>query len=110
MTTFDFESHLARQFSWSAKTFGPPRGVLGVIDHIRQELGEIEQAPNDVEEWIDVVILALDGAFRSGATPGEVIAMLEYKQAKNEKRVWPDWRTAEPGKAINHVKGEGLPN
>lgn len=31
---------------------------------------------------------------------------LEAKQTKNEGRQWPDWRTAQPGKAIEHVRDE----
>ncbi|MGH6882853.1 MAG: dATP/dGTP pyrophosphohydrolase domain-containing protein [Hypericibacter sp.] len=26
------------------------------------------------------------------------------KQAVNEQRSWPDWRTADPDKAIEHVR------
>lgn len=101
---FDFREHLQRQREWSERTFGPGDRAAGVIDHIRKELTEIEENPTDLEEWIDVVILALDGAWRSGASPDEIIAHLVAKHAKNEKRTWPDWRTAEPGKAIEHVK------
>jgi len=100
--TFDFKAHLQRQRRWSEKTFGPGDRVKGVIDHIRKELSEIEKAPSDLEEWIDVVILALDGAWRSGASPEQIIAQLQAKQAKNEKRQWPDWRTSSPDKAIEH--------
>ena len=108
-TAFDFKAHLARQAAWSLKTFGPGDRAQGVVDHIRKELREIEQAPGDLEEWIDVVILALDGAWRSGATPDQIIAAIAAKQAKNEKRKWPDWRTADPSKAIEHVKEGGTP-
>lgn len=99
---FDFETHLARQADWSGKTFGPGARTEGVIDHIRSELDEIAAAPTDLSEWIDVAILALDGAWRSGATPQQIIAALQAKQLKNESRVWPDWRTVEPGKRIEH--------
>ena len=102
---FDFEAHLKKQSEWSAKTFGPGDGYApGCIDHIRKELLEIEANPTDIEEWIDVVILALDGAWRVGYSPQEIINALVAKQAKNERRKWPDWRTAEPGKAIEHIK------
>jgi hypothetical protein len=99
---FDFASHLQRQRDWSGKTFGPGSRAQGVVDHIRKELLEIEVDPGDLKEWIDVVILALDGAWRSGAQPQEIIAALVAKQTKNEGRVWPDWRTADPNKAIEH--------
>lgn len=99
---FDFRAHLQRQREWSEKTFGPGPRVAGVIDHIRKELREIEAAPDDLSEWIDVATLALDGAWRSGATPDQIIAQIVAKQTKNEGRVWPDWRTAPPDKAIEH--------
>ena len=101
---FNFREHLTHQREWSEKTFGPGDRAKGVVEHIRKELREIESQPNDLEEWIDVVILALDGAWRSGGTPDEIIGTLVGKQAKNEKREWPDWRTFTEGQAIEHVK------
>lgn len=101
---FCFFDHLERQAAWSKKTFGPGERTLGIVDHIEKELREIKAAPDDLEEWIDVVILALDGAWRIGATPLQIIDMLEYKQRKNESRNWPDWKEAEPGKAIEHIR------
>jgi len=103
---FDFTSHLSRQAEWSARTFGPGSRAAGVVDHIRKELTEIEADPGDLKEWIDVVILALDGAWRSGATPAEIVAALAAKQQKNEGRSWPDWRTADPSKAIEHDRSK----
>jgi hypothetical protein len=104
--SFDFVAHLHRQRVFSERTFGPGERTQGVIDHIRKELCEIEQSPDDIEEWIDVVILALDGAWRAGYTPTQIVNALVQKQEKNEGRKWPDWRTAEFGKAIEHVRGE----
>lgn len=101
---FDFSAHLARQRAWSEVTFGPGPRTKGVIDHIRKELSEIEADPSDIEEWIDVVILALDGAWRAGFTPLQIIAALEAKQTRNESRDWPDWRTASPDHAIEHLR------
>jgi hypothetical protein len=99
---FNFATHLCRQRDWSVKTFGPGSRAQGVVDHIRKELCEIEADPGDLKEWIDVVILALDGAWRSGAQPHEIIEALVAKQIKNEGRTWPNWRTADPNKAIEH--------
>jgi len=99
---FDLEKHLERQRVFSLKTFGPYTRSAGVIDHIRKELLEIEADPSDLSEWIDVVILALDGALRAGYDPGEIVSALVAKQAKNEARKWPDWRTLPSDKAIEH--------
>ena len=101
---FNFRQHLIRQRDFSLKTFGPGERSQGVVDHIRKELDEIEAAPFDLTEWIDVVILALDGAWRAGYSPYEIINALVAKQEKNESRKWPDWRTAAPGKAIEHIE------
>lgn len=99
---FDFVAHLARQAAWSKETFGPGPRTEGVSDHIRKELLEIAADPTDLAEWIDVVILALDGAWRCGGSPEQIIAGIVAKQTKNEGRNWPDWRTADPTKAIEH--------
>lgn len=85
-----------------------PDLAAGVVDHIRRELKEIEAAPTDLSEWVDVVILALDGAWRSGATPAQITAAIVAKQAKNEGRTWPDWRTADPDKAIEHDRSKDV--
>ena len=103
---FDMVAHLYRQQNWSEQTFGPGYRTQGVIDHIRKELIEIEADPSDISEWIDVVILALDGAWRVGATPEKIVAALVAKQVKNESRKWPDWRTADPNKAIEHDRSD----
>ncbi|CAB3920115.1 dATP/dGTP pyrophosphohydrolase domain-containing protein [Achromobacter ruhlandii] len=101
---FDFVTHLARQAEFSARTFGPGARVAGVCDHIRKELIEVETSGGDLKEWVDVIILGLDGAWRSGATPKQIIAAIVAKQAKNEARTWPDWRTVDPNKAIEHQR------
>lgn len=101
---FNLRSHLQRQIAWSAKTFGPGMRTDGVIDHIRKELVEIEADPADLSEWIDVVILALDGAWRAGYWPDQIITALVAKQTKNEGRDWPDWREMPTDKAIEHKK------
>ena len=101
---FDLLAHLQRQREWSGQTFGPGARTAGVIDHIRKELREIEADPADISEWIDVTILALDGAWRAGYQPQDIIDALVAKQTKNEGRVWPDWRTAPVDQAIEHER------
>lgn len=101
---FSFRDHLARQAEWSRNTFGPARRVRGICQHIRKEADEVEQSDGDLSEWIDVVILGLDGCWRSGASPDEIIEALVAKQARNEARVWPDWRGKGEDEAIEHVR------
>jgi hypothetical protein len=80
-----------------------------VVQHIRKELTEIEAQPTDLSEWIDVAILALDGAWRAGHSPEDIIAALVAKQAKNEARVWPDWRERSEDVAIEHDRTSEAP-
>lgn len=103
-TSFDLVGHLYRQIKFSHRTFGPGARLAGVCDHIRKELDELEDSGGALSEWIDVIILAFDGAWRSGATPQAVIDALRAKQAVNEGRRWPDWRNPDPAKAIEHVR------
>jgi Protein of unknown function (DUF550) len=105
--TMDLIKHLDRQREFSARTFGPGERRDGVLDHIAKEIEEVREA-GALEEWVDLILLALDGAWRSGATSQEIADAIEAKQAKNENRSWPDWRTAEPGKAIEHHR-DGTP-
>lgn len=98
----DFAALLQRQMDWSSATFGPGPRSAGNIDHIRRELREIEAAPADLEEWIDVAMLAIDGAMREGHSPEAVLRGYAEKLEKNFARSWPDWRTADPTKAIEH--------
>lgn len=94
--------HLNRQREWSKKTFGPGSRTLGVLDHITKELDEIRADPTDLNEWVDVIILAFDGAWRAGWEPEDIIIAIKEKQYKNEQRVWPDWREASENEAIEH--------
>lgn len=96
--------HIARQREFSLRTFGPGPRTEGCLDHIAKELDEIRKAPTDLSEWADVIILALDGAQRTGADPQAIIDAVIAKQKRNEQRDWPDWRTQDPDRAIEHTK------
>lgn len=101
---FDLVAHLRRQIAFSLRTFGPGYDAKRVVAHIRSELKEVLAAPKDIEEWADVILLAFDGAWRTGATPEQIVAAVEAKQTKNESRQWPDWRTQSQGQPIKHIK------
>lgn len=127
----DIIAHLTRQAVFSRATFGPGARTNGVLDHMEKEIAEVRKElnkphPNGLideksnlegvaKEQVDLVILALDGLIRSiwaiypTAIADNIAAiawsMVIAKQAKNELRDWPDWRTADPNKAIEHVRG-----
>lgn len=101
----EFTDVLADQAEFSRETFGPGMRTGGVIAHIKSELEEIEEDPADLTEWIDVVILGLDGARRCGDhSPEEIYAALLDKMEKNRNRTWPDWRLSSEDEPIGHVK------
>jgi len=108
--TYDLIQHLKRQRAFTRATFGPGSRQKGVCDHIRKELVEVEDAAHPETEWVDVVLLGLDGLWRAleaaGIEPHKVpsvaAGMIEAKQSANERRDWPDWRTQPVDKAIEH--------
>lgn len=101
---FDLVAHLERQRLFSEQTFGPGMRTKGVSDHIKKELLEIEAEPRELGEWVDVILLALDGAWRAGHSAEAIATAIALKQSRNELRKWPDWRTASPDKAIEHIR------
>jgi hypothetical protein len=102
-----FDDYVRRHLEWGHTTFGTPadgRGPLGPLDHLHKELSEIAEDPTDLWEWTDAIILSIDGFLRAGGKPTMVLPMLFAKQDKNAARDWPDWRTMDPNKAIEHVR------
>ena len=83
------KEYLERQREWSTRTFGYGKRTMGISEHIRKELLEIAADPHDSKEWIDVIILAMDGYWRSGGELELLMAGLRYKQQLNFSRKWP---------------------
>jgi len=109
-----FNQDYLKTLKWQLKTFGGHFKWKGVLDHIEKEILEIRENPDDLEEWIDLMFLSFGGAcdvvkhHQPKATPEEVVAVVysayKSKLRKNINRKWPDWRTVEPDKAIEHIK------
>lgn len=102
----ELENLLRRQRDWSSRTFGPQGhepALTGVIDHIEKELIEVRLCPMDKGEYIDGMLLNLDGYWRSGGTPEDLFDDIFGKQNINFKRKWdiPD-----DGTAPHHVDVE----
>jgi hypothetical protein len=94
--------YLERQMMWSSKTFGNGLRSKGIVDHIRKELLEISADPTDLTEWVDVIILAMDGYWRHGGHPLDLMRMLQEKQNKNFDRLWPVPTSEDV--AVEHVR------
>ena len=107
---------LDRKSAWSRETFGPvnmPDDALRILRHMDNEMNEIcdavnlEETENINVECADMILLAFDMMHRNGLTGEQAIGVLTAKQGTNERRTWPDWRTADPTMPMEHVKGDG---
>ena len=85
----ELQKYISDQQEWSEKTFGTGMRTLGITSHIEKELSEIRAKPDDLEEWIDVIILAIDGYWRAGGKSEELMKRMNDKQAKNFSRTYP---------------------
>jgi hypothetical protein len=93
---------LARQIVFSRQTFGPGRRTLGITRHMEKEIAEVREDPDDLSEWVDLVILALDGYWRHGGTPATILRDLQAKLDRNIARTWPP--TAPESEPVEHVR------
>lgn len=91
---------IERKREHSSRVFGN-QSYEGALDHLILEISEIRDAPGDVTEWADALLLALDGAWRAGHEPQAIIDAVHNKQVRNEVRTWQ--KPADPTKAIKHV-------
>lgn len=96
------ERYLERQKEWSLKAFGPGARVGGITKHIEKEVVEVRAAPADLDEWIDIAILALDGAWRAGYSPAECCMALERIQMRNFARAYH--APTSPDEPTEHIR------
>ena len=88
----DWNDYLLRHIEWGWHTFGTPadgRGPLGPLDHALKEVEEIAADPTDIVEWIDAIILTIDGYFRADGE-AEVLKLERVAYlASVEYQSWP---------------------
>lgn len=82
------DSYLYRHIEWSERVLGHGPHTEGLLKHIAKELDEIREHPSDLLEWVDVLILAFDGAWRAGYSVDQILLALQEKQNRNFKRTW----------------------
>lgn len=69
------------------ETFGGST-VESKMAHLREEIQEVIDAPEDKMEWADCMILLLDAARRAGLSMDDLHQAIEDKLAINMKRKW----------------------
>lgn len=81
---------MAEYPTWSDATFGGPelRDHRGALLHLKLEIDELIENPNDTSEWADCVLLLLDAARRKGHSPDDLFEFAYQKFQKNKKRTW----------------------
>lgn len=106
MSKHFFDAFWQQAGEWSNETFGPPyiRGPLGPLDHLSKEIEEVKKDPTNITEYVDLFFLVIDAIRRAGFQPLTFEQECWQKLAKNKSRKWPDWRTTDPNKAIEHIR------
>ena len=103
---FDLVAFIRVYYAWAIETFGPGPRTTGICKHIEKELDEIRAEPGNLDEWVDVIQLAIVGAAREGFTPEQICAGIEAKLHRNQGRTWPDWRKMPLDGPIEHIRGQ----
>lgn len=87
--SLDLVHYLRDQMQWSKQTFGCGTRTEPLLKHIEKEVQEVRESNgDDLYEWIDIIILAFDGALTHGFDPGEVAFALRHKLEINKKRTY----------------------
>lgn len=108
--------HIKKELVEVEKCYTDPLPTRRHEPPMRRLPADQERHAAAADEWTDVAILGMDGLLRSisAAHPDRpfhwvaqvAVGKIVAKQGKNELRDWPDWRTADPDEAIEHVRGK----
>lgn len=85
-----FEIVWNRREKWSAETFGPqtPDKAVGCLEHLQEETLEALEAPGDLEELCDCLLLIMGAAAAHGFTPQQMLEKALWKVEVCEGRTW----------------------
>jgi len=96
------EQFVVAHSAWAVRKF-PDQTTEGICKHIEKELIEVRACNGkDLVEWIDVIMLALDGYGRNGGTPEALLPLLDFKLNKNIDRVWAV--QTDPNQPVEHIE------
>lgn len=91
------------QSEWSQATFGSDqeRGPKGALLHLEKEAREAFEAPGDVTEFADCLLLVLDASRRAGFEPAYLLQQTYHKLQICKQRNWPK---PDGDKPVEHIK------
>lgn len=72
---------------WTEKQF-PNRDTASICAHLRKETYEVLEAPKDVMEYADCMMLLLDAASYNGVRSSDIVRACYEKLAINKDRKW----------------------
>jgi hypothetical protein len=77
---------MERHKAWIERTFPRNATTEGITRHIEKECAEVREKPDDLDEWIDILILGIHGYWRNGGTAEDLLPRLNRKLTRNESR------------------------
>jgi hypothetical protein len=77
---------MERHRAWIERTFPRNATTEGITRHIEKECAEVREKPEDLDEWIDILILGIHGYWRNGGTAEDLLPRLNRKLTRNESR------------------------
>ena len=121
VVAMNLEQLITHQILFSLKTFGPGLRQEGLLRHIEKEMNEVRSADEHaVDEWADIILLAIDGAWRSWNQIDDIesapldyavfIAQgvskaIELKLLENQyRRQWPELGTVPEDAPTEHIR------
>lgn len=78
---------LERQRRVSAQFLGPHQRHQGYVDRIIKKAVDIHHSPGALTLIADLILLAFDLAWRNGASPAQIISLIEHAGRAREKGV-----------------------
>ncbi len=85
---FNIKEFFDTKLAWSRDTYGDLSSKT-IIDHLHKEIIEASYDPKDILEWVDIILLAIDGAGRFANADGATfVEALKKKFEINRKRTW----------------------
>ena len=90
---------------WSEAIFGREHGPMGALKHLEAEVREAQDAPTDISEYADCLLLLLDAKRRAGFTLLQLVEAAQVKMVANKMRQWPRCQPDEP---CFHIKTSEL--
>lgn len=98
--SMEMQTHQDAIAEWQAKTF-PTQPLAGKLAHLKQEVEELGEHPDEVEEWADVLNLFLGSAAMAGLDVRDLLmaGALKLEVCRQRK-----WGPVQPDGSYHHVE------